>query len=158
MLTVLTLCGGNASRSILAEAIFNRDGDGRVRAWSAGSNPAGQVHPKARSLLERRGVPTDTLRSKSWHEFASPGAPTLDVVLVLCPTVATEAMPDWPGEPVRVTWDIDDPASAPPGQADLAFQHTYHWLSARINALLALPVEDMAGDELRALMLEIGDY
>ncbi|MEM9060595.1 MAG: arsenate reductase ArsC [Pseudomonadota bacterium] len=158
MLTVLTLCAGNSSRSILAEAILNRDGAERVRAFSAGSNPAGRVHPAALDLLERKGFEPDKLRSKSWHEFASPGAPDLDLVLVLCATVADEIMLDWPGDPVVVAWDLDDPATAPQEQADLAFQHAYHWLSARLNTLLALPIEDMAGHELRGLMLEIGDY
>ena len=156
MLNILVLCTGNASRSILAEAIFNRDGAGRVTAWSAGSNPTGRVHPGALRLLAQRGLPTNGYRSKSWNEFLGKGAPDLDVVITVCSAVAGEVCPLWPGSPLTAHWGVDDPAAAPPDQIDLAFQHAYHRLSARINAFLALPFETMDLDTLADRLEAIG--
>ncbi|MEM7176673.1 MAG: arsenate reductase ArsC [Pseudomonadota bacterium] len=155
MFTILALCTGNATRSILAEAIVNRDGSDRVCAFSAGSNPIGVVHPAAAILFERRGIALNGYRSKSWAEFAAPGAPEINLIITLCPAVAREAAPRWPGRPLRTHWPIDDPATAPPDQIDLAFQLAYHQLSARINRFLALPVERMSRSDLSRELLQI---
>ncbi|MBY8975727.1 arsenate reductase ArsC [Rhodobacteraceae bacterium NNCM2] len=155
MFNVLVLCTGNATRSILAEAILNRDGGERIAAYSAGSNPIGRVHPAATALLERRGIPVNGYRSKSWDEFAAPGAPELDLVITVCPSAAAEVMPDWPGSPMTIHWAIDEPAVAPADQIDLAFQLAYHQLSSRINRFLALPFETMSRPELRRALTRI---
>ncbi len=157
MYNILVLCTGNSVRSILAEAILNRDGAGRVRAYSAGSNPTGRINPGAIRLLERRGLPAEGYRSKSWEEFAAPGAPEMDLVVTVCASAAGEVCPVWPGAPMRAHWGIDDPASAPEDQIDLAFQLAYHRLTARINAFLALPFEKLAPDDLSRQLGAIGD-
>ncbi len=140
---ILVLCTGNSARSILAEAVLNRDGAGRVQAYSAGSKPAGRVNPGAVRLLERLGLPTEGYRSKSWGEFAAPGAPKMDLVVTVCDSAAGETCPVWPGAPLTAHWGVDDPAAAPEDQIDRAFRVAYHRLSARINAFLALDFEDM---------------
>ncbi|MEM6620608.1 MAG: arsenate reductase ArsC [Pseudomonadota bacterium] len=157
MFNILVLCTGNSARSILAEAVLNRDGAGRVAAYSAGSNPTGRVNPGAIRLLERRGLPTTGYRSKSWDEFAAPGSPAMDLVVTVCASAAGEVCPIWPGAPMTTHWGVDDPAAAPDDQIDLAFQLAYHRLSARINAFLALPFEDMAPDDLRPRLRAIGE-
>jgi len=154
---ILVLCTGNSARSILAEAILNRDGAGRVRAYSAGSNPAGQVHRRALALLARRGLPVTGYRSKSWDEFAASGAPAMAMVVTLCAGTAAETCPAWPGTPLSAHWGIDDPAAAPADQIDLAFQIAYHRLSARINAFLALPFESTRRDRLADQIAAIGE-
>lgn len=156
MFQLLLLCPGNAARSILAEAIFNRDGAGRVRAWSAGTNPVGLVHPAALRCLAAKGLETKGLRSKGRAEFTAAGAPRLDVVIALCPTVSAEVGPAWPGNPLAAEWAVPDPMQAPPDQIDLAFLVAYHRLSARINALLALPFETMERHRLAAELARIG--
>lgn len=156
MFTILALCTGNASRSILAEAILTRDGARRVQAFSAGSNPVGIVPRATLDCLQARGLPVTGLRSKGWAEFAAPGAPRLDLVLSLCPAVAAEPHPAWPGRPVEVAWPMDEPLAAPPGQTALAFALAYHRLSARINAALALPLERLTRDDLAAQLAAIG--
>jgi protein-tyrosine-phosphatase len=157
MFNVLILCTGNSARSILAEAIFNRDGAGRVRAWSAGSNPTGTVNPATLRLLAAKRLPARGYRSKSWDEFAAPGAPRMSLVVTVCASVAGEACPVWPGAPLRCHWGVDDPAAAPPDQIGVAFQIAYHRLSARINAFLALPFETMDRETLQAALDRIGD-
>lgn len=157
MFHVLAVCSGNASRSILAEAILNRDGAGRVRAWSAGPMPKGMVERPALDLLARRGVETSGLRSKGWAEFQDPSAPRMDLVLSLCPTVADAVHPGWHGDPAEARWLIEDPSHAPAEQAHLAFQHTYHRLSAWINAFLALPFERLPRRDLIERLTEIGE-
>ncbi len=157
MFNILVLCTGNSARSILAEAILNRDGAGRVQAFSAGSNPTGRVHPGALALLARRGLPVTGWRSKSWDEFAAPGAPAMDLVITVCASAAGETCPIWPGVPLRAHWGIDDPAAAPADQIDLAFQIAYHRLSARINAFLALPFETIPGNVLIGQLAAIGE-
>ncbi len=147
---ILVLCTGNSARSILAEAVLNRDGVGRVRAYSAGSRPTGRVNPGAVRLLERLGLPTEGYRSKSWDEFAAPGAPKMDLVVTVCDSAAGEICPVWPGAPLTVHWGVDDPAAAPEDQIDRAFRVAYHRLSARINAFLALDFEDMDRAVLKA--------
>jgi len=154
---ILVLCTGNSARSILAEAILNRDGAGRVRAFSAGSNPTGRVHARALALLERRGLPAVGYRSKSWDEFAAPGAPEMSMIITVCASAAGEICPVWPGAPLTAHWGIDDPAAAPPDQIDVAFQIAYHRLSARINAFLALPFETTPRDSLARQIALIGE-
>jgi len=156
MFNILVLCTGNSARSILAEAILNREGAGRVQAWSAGANPTGVVNPAALRLIEAKGLPTRGYRSKSWDEFAAPGAPRMDLVVTVCSAAAGEVCPAWPGAPLRAHWGIDDPAIAPPDQIDMAFRLAYHRLSSRINALLALPFETMKRDVLQAALDRIG--
>jgi len=157
MFNILILCTGNSARSILAEAIFNRDGAGWVNAYSAGSNPTGVINPAALRLLATKGMETRGYRSKSWDEFAAPGAPAIDLVITVCSSAAGEVCPVWPGAPLRCHWGIDDPASAPSDQIGAAFQIAYHRLSARINAFLALPFEDLTGDSLQARIDRIGE-
>ena len=147
---ILILCTGNPARSILAEAVLNRDGAGRARAYSAGSKPAGRVNPGAVRLLERLGLPTEGYRSKSWDEFAATGAPRIDLVITVCDSAAGEVCPVWPGAPITTHWGVDDPAAAPEAEIDRAFRAAYHRLSARINAFLALPFEDMDRTDLKA--------
>jgi arsenate reductase len=134
---VLFLCTGNSARSILAEALLNRLGEGRWRSFSAGSFPKGEVHPMALQLLDERGFATDGLRSKSWDEFAGPDGPRLDLVVTVCDNAAGETCPVWPGRPARLHWGIADPAAVTgPGQR-AAFEAAYHELEARITAFLA---------------------
>jgi arsenate reductase (thioredoxin) len=139
---VLFLCTGNSARSILAEAILNRQGAGRVRAFSAGSHRKGEVHPGALKLLGELGYPTGGYRSKSWDEFAAPDAPQLDVVITVCDNAAGEVCPIWPGKPARHHWSIPDPAAVEgPGQS-AAFEEAYRNLHARIADFLAKDTEN----------------
>jgi arsenate reductase (thioredoxin) len=133
----LFLCTGNAGRSIIAEAILNRIAGDRFRAFSAGSRPRGAVHPAALRLLQSHGYETGGLRSKSWDEFAGPGAPRLDLVITVCDNVAGEACPVWPGQPMLQHWSIPDPtlAAGSDAELDVAFAETYRLLRARISAL-----------------------
>jgi len=156
MFNILVLCTGNSARSILAEAILNRDGAGRVQAWSAGSNPTGVVNPAALRLIESKGLPTRGYRSKSWDEFAAPGAPEMDLVVTVCSSAAGEVCPVWPGTPLRAHWGVDDPAAAPADQVDMAFRLAYHRLSSHINAFLALPFESLKRPALQATLDRIG--
>ena len=156
MFNILVLCTGNSARSILAEAVLNHDGAGRVAAHSAGSNPTGRVNPAAIRMLERRGLPVQGYRSKSWDEFAADGAPEMNLVVTVCGSAAGEVCPTWPGVPLRAHWGVEDPAAAPPDQIDMAFQVAFHLLSARIHAFLALPFETMTRDVLQAHLNRIG--
>ena len=156
-MNILVLCTGNSARSILAEAILNRDGQERVHAWSAGSNPTGQVNPGAIRLLNRQGLDTSGYRSKSWDEFTAPGAPKMDLVVTVCSQAAGETCPIWPGAPLTAHWGIEDPANAPPDQIDLAFSAAYHRLNERIGAFLALPFERMDRGALAERVREIGE-
>lgn len=144
---VLFLCTGNSARSILAEAILNKEGAGRFRAYSAGSNPKGAVHPEALKLLGWLGFPTSDLRSKSWDEFASEGAPPLDFVITVCGSAAGEVCPIWPGHPTKFHWGIEDPAAVEGAGQERAFREAYHTLKQRIDLFLALPDEEI--EELR---------
>jgi len=133
---VLFLCTGNSARSILAEAILNKEGLGRFRAFSAGSHPKGEVHPAALKLLGELGFATDGYRSKSWDEFAAPDAPPLDVIITVCDNAAGEICPIWPGKPAKLHWSIPDPAAVEgPGQS-VAFEEAYRNLHARIDDFL----------------------
>ena len=135
---VLFLCTGNSARSILSEAILNRLGDGRLRAFSAGSKPVGRVNPGALELLGWREYPTDELRSKSWDEFAGPDAPAMDYVITVCNNAAGETCPVWPGHPATEHWDIADPAGV--GETDeerrAAFAEAYAVLQKRIEKFI----------------------
>lgn len=153
---VLFLCTGNSARSILAEAILNKEGAGRFRAYSAGSFPKGEVHPAALSLLSELGYPTDGFRSKSWDEFASEGAPPLDFIFTVCDNAAGEVCPVWPGKPVTAHWGIEDPAAVEgPGQR-AAFWTAFQALQRRIQLFLALPLESIDGMTLANRLREIG--
>ncbi len=150
-LHVLVLCTGNSARSILGEALFNHLGAGRVRAFSAGSQPTGRVNPVALETLTAHGVPLPEARSKSWDEFAAPGAPALDLIVTVCASAAGEACPVWPGGPVTAHWGIADPAHVEPLAARrAAFETAYGQLEQRVRALLALPLETMGAAEVAA--------
>jgi len=153
---VLFLCTGNSARSILAEALLNRDGKGRFRAYSAGSFPKGEVHPQALALLGDLGFETGDLRSKSWDEFAGPGAPKLDFIFTVCDNAAGETCPIWPGKPMNAHWGIEDPAAVEgPGQRE-AFEHALHYLSNRISLFLALPHQAIDEMAMERKLKEIG--
>lgn len=153
---VLFLCTGNSARSILAEAILNQQGMGRFRAFSAGSYPKGEVHPAALSLLKELDYETGGFRSKSWDEFAAPGAPQLDFIITVCDNAAGEVCPVWPGQPMTAHWGIEDPAAgAGEGQAQ-AFWNAYQQLQRRIQLFLALPLEDIGELNLQNRLRDIG--
>lgn len=139
---VLFLCTGNSARSILAEALLNKAGKGRFRAFSAGSYPKGAVHPSALALIEGIGLPTAGLRSKSWDEFAKSGAPQMDFVITVCDNAAGEVCPIWPGMPVTAHWGIPDPAAATGSDAEIAaaFALAARQLRTRMDLFLSLPL------------------
>ena len=155
---VLFLCTGNSARSIMAEAILNRDGRGRFQAFSAGSHPKGRINPYALDLLCKFNYNVSTLRSKSWAEFAKPGAPELDFVFTVCDNAAGEACPLWPGQPITAHWGIPDPAVAQGTDAEiaLAFKDAYRMLNRRIELFLALPIEKLDRLVLTTRLKEIG--
>jgi arsenate reductase (thioredoxin) len=155
---VLFLCTGNSARSIMAEAILNKAGSGKFAAFSAGSQPKGQVHPEAKALLQSLGFHTAQFRSKSWNEFATPGAPALDFVFTVCDNAAGEACPFWPGQPMTAHWGIPDPAAADgsPAEIALAFKNAYRMLSQRIGVFAALPIGSLDRLSLQAKLKDIG--
>lgn len=153
---VLFLCTGNSARSILAEAILNHEGNGRFRAFSAGSHPKGQVHPGALKVLKALGLPVDGYRSKSWDEFAVEGAPKLDFVFTVCDNAAGEVCPVWPGQPMTAHWGVPDPAAAAPEQQERAFNDAYFALQRRISLFLSLPLESIDEMSLQTKLREIG--
>jgi arsenate reductase len=145
---VLVLCTGNSARSILGEMLFNHLGQGRIKAYSAGSKPGGVVNPVALETLAKHGVPHDGARSKSWDEFAVPSAPTLDFIFTVCGNAAQETCPVWPGHPTTAHWGIPDPAHVEPMTARReAFEEAYQSLKNRIEGFLALPLETMTPQE-----------
>jgi len=154
--SVLFLCTGNSARSILAEAILNRDGQGRFRAYSAGSFPKGQVHPMALKVLEEHGFPINGYRSKSWDEFAAPAAPQLDFVFTVCDNAAGETCPIWPGHPVTAHWGIEDPAAIEGERQYEAFLNAFHALQRRIGLFLSLPLASIDEMSLRRRLADIG--
>ena len=156
-MNILVLCTGNSARSILLEALLNRLGDGRIKAYSAGSQPAGAVHPQSLKLLGDKGYDTSQARSKSWDEFAGPDAPQMDAVITVCAAAAGEVCPIWPGAPVRAHWGVDDPAAAAEPDWQQAFTTAYAILERRVRALLDMPVEDMEAGELKIHLDRIGD-
>ena len=145
---ILVLCTGNSARSILAEALFNHLGKGRIRAFSAGSQPSGKVNPVALETLAAHGVPWPNAgqpRSKSWDEFTEPGQPPMDFIITVCASAAGEACPVWPGRPATAHWGIVDPARVEPLAARrAAFEVAYTELEKRIAAFLKLPLETMS--------------
>ena len=153
---VLFLCTGNSARSILAEAILNKEGAGRFRAFSAGSFPKGQVHPGSLKLLGELGYSTDSFRSKSWDEFAAEGAPPLDFIFTVCDDAAGETCPVWPGHPMTAHWGIEDPAAVEGEGQDRAFRNAYHALQRRIGLFLSLPLESIDQMSLQSKLREIG--
>jgi arsenate reductase len=142
---VLFLCTGNSARSILAESLMNHWGEGRFRGFSAGSFPKGTVHPLALDLLRRLGLPSDGFRSKSWNEFAEPGAPPIDFVITVCDQAAGEACPVWPGQPVVAHWGVPDPAAAAGSDEERqqAFRDAFATLERRVKLFAALPIEKL---------------
>jgi protein-tyrosine-phosphatase len=155
---VLFLCTGNSARSILAEAILNKAGHGKFVAFSAGSQPKGQVNPNTIQLLKSLSYDTSGFRSKSWAEFAKPGAPPLDFVFTVCDNVAGETCPVWPGQPMTAHWGIPDPAEARGSQAEisLAFKNAYRMLAQRIGMFTALPIRSLDKLSLQQRLREIG--
>jgi len=155
---VLFLCTGNSARSVIAESILRKDGAGRFKAFSAGSHPKGAINPFALKVLDAYGYPTDGFRSKSWDEFAVPGAPQLDFVFTVCDTAAGEACPIWPGQPMTAHWGIEDPAAI--GGSDVekerAFNTAFRYLKNRISVFTSLPIRSLDTLTLNARLHEIG--
>lgn len=156
---VLFLCTGNSARSILAESLLNHWGGGRFNAFSAGSHPKGAVHPLALKLLRSLNFPTEMLRSKSWDEFAVPGAPRLDFVFTVCDNAAGETCPYWPGQPVTAHWGVPDPAAVESSETlqMVAFRDAFRKLENRIRAFTSLPLESVDRIKLKRLLEEIGN-
>lgn len=154
---VLFLCTGNSARSILAEAVLNGIG-GRFQAFSAGSQPKGQVHPLALKVLRREGYGIEGLRSKSWTEFEQPGAPALDFVFTVCDNAAGEACPFWPGRPMTAHWGLEDPAAVAGAdfEKEAAFAAALRFVRNRIEAFTSLPLDSIDGPSLGAKLREIG--
>jgi arsenate reductase (thioredoxin) len=142
---VLFLCTGNSARSIMAEAILDRAGQGRFRAFSAGSNPKGRVHPYTLDLLRKLNYEVGGFRSKSWSELARPDAPKLDFVFTVCDDAAAESCPVWPGQPMTAHWGIPDPAAATGNEAEvrLAFADAFRMLNNRISIFVSLPIASL---------------
>lgn len=155
---VLFLCTGNSARSILAEAIMNREGQGRFKAYSAGSQPKGEVHPQSVALLKSLNYDTSFARSKNWEEFAAPGAQKLDFVFTVCDNAAGEACPIWPGQPMTAHWGVADPAACEGTEPEiaLAFADAYRMLNSRISIFTSLPLESIDRLSLQRRLNEIG--
>jgi len=155
---VLVLCTGNSARSILGEALINYRGQGRFRAFSAGSHPNGKVNPHALKLLQELNIPIENPRSKSWDEFATPGAPTLDFIITVCDNAAGEVCPVWPGHPMAAHWGVPDPAHVEGDDAAKmqAFREAYLTLNERAKHFVALPIEMLSKEQLKQKLNEIG--
>lgn len=156
---VLFLCTGNSARSILAEALLTRHGKGRFNAYSAGSQPTGQVNPHALALLEKLDYDTSFARSKSWDEFAGDDAPEMDFVFTVCGSAAEETCPIWSGHPMTAHWGVEDPAAVEGKDADkaLAFAQAYRMLDSRISIFTSLPIESLDRLSLKSRLDEIGN-
>ena len=157
-LNVLFLCTGNSARSIMAEAIMNRVGGGKFKAYSAGSMPKGQVHPRTLEVLKRHAFQPADYRSKSWEEFSGPDAPKLDFVFTVCDNAANEVCPIWPGQPMTAHWGVPDPAAASGNEARiaLAFADTYRILNNRIGLFANLPLASLDRLSLQRRLDDIG--
>jgi arsenate reductase len=155
---VLFLCTGNSARSILGEAILNREGAGRFKAFSAGSHPRGELHPYALDLLQQLKHPVAGLRSKSWNEFDGKDAPAMNFVFTVCDDAASETCPVWPGHPMTAHWGLPDPASAGGSEVErrLAFAETYRQLRNRIAAFISLPIASLDRLSLKSRLDAIG--
>ena len=157
-LNVLFLCTGNSARSIMAEAILNRLGAGKFKAYSAGSHPTGKVNPLALNLLRKTNYDVSKLRSKSWDEFATPEAPKLDFVFTVCDDAANEVCPIWPGQPMTAHWGLPDPAKATGTEAEraFAFDDCFRMLGQRISIFVNLPIDSLSKLSLQHHLEEIG--
>ena len=155
---VLFLCTGNSARSIIAESLMNHWGRGLFTGYSAGSFPKGDVHPLALKLLEEQGLPTAGSRSKSWDEFAVPGAPPMDFIFTVCDNAAGEACPVWPGHPITAHWGLADPAAADgsPAQQMMAFRETLRLLEVRVRYFLTFRFKDLEREVLQRKAAEAG--
>ncbi len=155
---VLFLCTGNSARSVIAEAILNKLGAGKFRAYSAGSHPKGRVHPETLRLLQSLGYDIAALRSKSWDEFTGSGAPHIDFVFTVCDNAAAEACPYWPGQPMTAHWGVPDPVAATgtPAEIALAFKDTYRMLNQRIGIFTSLPLQSLDRLTLQNKLKDIG--
>jgi len=155
---VLFLCTGNTARSILSESILNQIGNGRFRAFSAGSHPSGTINPYVLELLKMRGLPTADLRSKSWNEFAGPDAPVLDFVFTVCDNAAGEVCPIWPGQPITAHWGIEDPASVEGDDETRrkAVLTAFTLLNHRISIFVSLPITKLDAMSLKRELDVIG--
>ena len=155
---VLFLCTGNTARSVLAESILRKEGMGRFRSYSAGSQPKGVVNPLALKTLEAFGYPTEGMRSKSWNEFANQDGPKFDFVFTVCDNAAGEACPVWPGQPMTAHWGIPDPAAVEGSEVDKerAFNEAFRYLKNRISVFVALPLETLDRMVLKSRLDEIG--
>jgi protein-tyrosine-phosphatase len=158
MLNVLVLCTGNSARSIIAEAIMNREGLGKFKGYSAGSQPKGDVHPLTLKLLRSLNHDVSGLRSKNWSEFADEGAPRLDFVFTVCDNAANEVCPVWPGQPMTAHWGVPDPAAVEGNEAErhFAFADTYRMLNQRISIFINLPLQSLDRLSLQRRLDEIG--
>lgn len=156
---VLFLCTGNSARSILAESILRKDGSGRFRAFSAGSQPKGEVNPVALRVLKSMNYSTDGLRSKSWQEFATLDAPVMDFVFTVCDSAAGESCPVWPGQPTTAHWGIEDPAAVEGTgiQKEAAFVTAFRYMKNRIALFTALPLGSIGAMALGAKLRDIGN-
>ncbi|WP_458761158.1 arsenate reductase ArsC [Afipia sp. TerB] len=156
---VLFLCTGNSARSILAESILRKDGTGRFRAFSAGSQPKGGVNPAALRVLESMNYPTDGLRSKSWEEFTAPDASVMDFVFTVCDSAAGESCPIWPGQPMTAHWGIEDPAAVEGTdiQKEAAFVAAFRYMKNRIALFTALPLGSIDAMALGTKLRDIGN-
>lgn len=159
MYNVLFLCTGNSARSIMAEAVLNRLGAGKFRAFSAGSHPRGEVHPRTLEMLQRLGYPTDELRSKDWDEFSTSGSPKFDFVFTVCDKAASESCPVWPGQPMTAHWGVPDPAEVQGDELTEinAFREAYRQLYNRIELLTHLPMSSLDELALKQKLVEIGN-
>jgi protein-tyrosine-phosphatase len=155
---VLFLCTGNSARSIMAEAIINREGLGKFKGFSAGSMPKGAVHPYTIDLLKNLNYDTSRFRSKSWEEFSGPGAPELDFVFTVCDNAANEVCPLWPGQPMTAHWGVPDPVAAEGTEAErrFAFADTYRMLNQRISIFVNLPITSLDKLTLQKRLDDIG--
>jgi arsenate reductase (thioredoxin) len=155
---VLFLCTGNSARSVMAEGILNHKGRGVFTAYSAGSHPSGRVRPEALKQLELAGIPTQGARSKSWDEFAGPGAPTMNFVFTVCDNAANEVCPYWPGQPMTAHWGVPDPAAVKGTQEEIdrAFREAFSVLDRRIGLFLSLPLSTMESLAVKKEIDQIG--
>ena len=156
---VLFLCTGNSARSIMAEVMLNHAGHGRFRAFSAGSHPGGKVNPFAVETMNAAGFATDGLRSKSWDEFAAPGAPPIDLIFTVCDNAASEVCPVWPGKPTSAHWGVSDPAvvEGTDERKRAAFREAAAILRRRIERLTSLPITKLDRQSLQTKLREIGE-
>jgi len=156
-MNVLFLCTGNSARSIMAEGLLNKYGNGRFRAFSAGSFPTGQVNPFALERLEQEGITLADASSKSWDEFAKPDAPAMDFVITVCDNAANEVCPVWPGQPINAHWGVFDPAAAEEKEKRIAFAKAFAILERRISLFTSLPITSLERMALERQVQDIGN-